>query len=82
MLALYMAEGEGYRLRISEICDESGVPPTTALRWIEKLVAMGLARKRANPTDLRSSYIEITEQASERMSACLLAMHHKFLEPR
>lgn len=82
MLALYIAEGEGYRLRISEICDESGVPATTALRWIDKLVSMGLARKRANPTDMRSSFIEITEQGCEGMSACLLAMHHKFLEPR
>ena len=58
LLALYIARGEGYQLTISSLCIESGVPPTTALRWVDRLVETGQAAKTAHPTDGRCTYVE------------------------
>lgn len=58
LLALYIAHGEGYRLTISNLCVESGVPPTTALRWVDRLVESGQAIKSPHPTDARSMFVD------------------------
>ena len=67
LLALFIAQGEGYCLKISDVCNESGVPPTTALRWIDRLLETELAVKRTNPTDSRSTFVEIHPEARRKM---------------
>lgn len=71
LLALYIARGEGYRLTISNLCNESGVPPTTALRWVERLVETGQALKTAHPTDARCTFVEGHPDTLAKMRAFL-----------
>jgi hypothetical protein len=71
LLALYIARGRGYRLKVSDACYESQVPATTALRWIEHLVNEGWAERRPNHLDARSFLVEITEEGVRRMTAYL-----------
>ena len=71
MLALYIAEGDGCRLKVSDLCNESGVPKTTALRWIERLVELGMARKRRHPLDGRAIFVEIDRETTRKLTAYL-----------
>lgn len=81
MLALYIADGEGYRLKISDVCNESGVPATTALRWMDKLIDIGMARRIPNRLDARSSYIEGTEALRSQMTEYLQHVLTRLLTP-
>jgi DNA-binding MarR family transcriptional regulator len=72
LLSLYIAAREGYRMKISAVCNESGVPDTTAIRWLESLRELGLVDKRRNPLDARSSFVELTAETLERMDRLLL----------
>lgn len=60
LLALYIAEGDQYRLKITAACHESNVPETTALRWLNSLGELGLVRQDTNPTDARSRYVALS----------------------
>jgi DNA-binding MarR family transcriptional regulator len=71
LLSLYMAAIEGYRMKVSAVCNESGVPCTTALRWVETLRELGLITKRRNPLDARSSFLELTPKGLDRMERFL-----------
>ena len=68
LLALYIACGRGYRLCVSNACFESGVPQTTALRWLDYLVKTGLAEKRQNAMDNRSAWVLLTAQGLTHMT--------------
>jgi DNA-binding MarR family transcriptional regulator len=67
MLSLYISQRQGYRMKVSSVCHESGVPETTALRWLDRLVQLGLARKSRNPYDSRSNFVELTDGALDKM---------------
>ena len=71
MLALYIAEGEGCRLKVSDLCNESGVPPTTALRWIDRLVQLKMVRRRPHPLDARAIFVEIDADTTRKMNGYL-----------
>ena len=60
LLALYIAEGDQYRLKVTAACIESNVPETTALRWLSSLHEAGLIRYDSNPTDARSRYVALS----------------------
>lgn len=77
LLTLYIAEKEGYRLKVSAVCNESGVADTTALRWIERLVELGLVHRRQNPMDRRSSFVEVTSDGVKKMERVLEKAWHK-----
>src|SRR5687768_2889769 len=49
LLLLYWAGDAQQRLSISAVCSSAGVPATTALRWIQKLVEMKMIRREAHP---------------------------------
>ncbi|MBB6503189.1 DNA-binding MarR family transcriptional regulator [Sphingomonas endophytica] len=44
---------------ISSACIASGVPGTTALRWIDHLRRRGLVRRFADPTDKRRNFVAL-----------------------
>jgi DNA-binding MarR family transcriptional regulator len=69
MLALYIAEGEGFRLKVSDLCYEGSVPTTTALRWLDRLLELQMARKRRSPTDGRVHFVEIHPDTTRKMNA-------------
>jgi hypothetical protein len=63
MLDLYIAHHSGGSFDISGLCAVSGVPITTALRHIERLVAHGYMVRSDDPHDGRRTFL----LASDRM---------------
>lgn len=63
LVHLFHAHLAGYCLTVTNLSRASGVPPTTALRWIDTLQERGLIVRVQNPFDMRSVFIELTEEA-------------------
>ena len=76
LLALYVTESSS-RQTISQLTGHSGVPATTALRWIEHLVTQGFAHRRPHITDGRTTYIEISEKGRNDLDAYFSALLEK-----
>lgn len=64
LLELYAHALDQRRISISALCTASGVPATTALRWIGNLERAGLIVRRNDPTDLRRVWLELTSDGS------------------
>ena len=64
LLELYAAEQLQEKISVSSLCYASAVPATTALRWIQRLEANGLVRRRDDPLDGRRSFLELDAQVS------------------
>lgn len=71
LLDLLIAEFEKRRLPIKSVCIGSGVPQSTALRYIDRLEADGLVKRHANPCDRRSAHIALTPQTSTKLRSIL-----------
>ena len=63
LLALYITEESEARHSIARLTEFAGAAPTTALRWISHLEKMGLVCRVPHPNDLRTAFIEITDDA-------------------
>ena len=72
LLALYRADAAGHRATVTNLCYASNAPVTTALRWLEKLVELKLVRRKDNPLDARSTYVELEAEARTAVHAYLL----------
>jgi len=57
MLELYVSHHTGGQFDISGLCAASGVPITTALRHIERLVASGYMVRKADVRDGRRTFL-------------------------
>ena len=68
LLDLTAARVEHARVSVTSLCIASGVPPTTALRWIGQLTAAGLFERVEDDTDRRRAFIQLTDKAVEAMS--------------
>lgn len=77
LLHLYAAHLLQQRVSIDGVTKASGVPATTALRWIRALHGRDLVTRTNDPTDARRVYVGLTYQAavaiSEYLSCCRLA---------
>lgn len=71
LLALYIAQGRGYSMKVSDVCAESRCPQTTALRWLKYLEDEGLVAKRPNPFHNGSSMVEISATGADRLNRYL-----------
>jgi DNA-binding MarR family transcriptional regulator len=67
LLELYALHLDQQRASVSGLYAASGVPPTTALRWIAKLENDGLLVRTGDSVDARRSWIKLTEDGVERM---------------
>lgn len=67
LLDLYLSELQGRRVSISSLTIASNVPATTALRWIQKLIDVGLLQKKADPLDARRYWASLTERGTQKM---------------
>lgn len=79
LLALYVAAGERYALSISALCAESGAPNSTAARSINRMIALKMVRRVPNPTDNRSTYIELTQGTAAKLTELLESARSKYL---
>jgi DNA-binding MarR family transcriptional regulator len=60
LLTLYAAKLAGRRTTVKEVIRAAHVPATTGLRWLGKLVRLGLCRKIPDAMDARRQYVTLT----------------------
>ncbi|NBW75352.1 MAG: MarR family transcriptional regulator [Sphingomonadaceae bacterium] len=68
LLDLTAARAEHARVSVTSLCIASGVPPTTALRWIGQLTEAGLLQRVEDETDRRRAFIALTDPAADAMA--------------
>lgn len=68
LLDLTAARAEHARVSVTSLCIASGVPPTTALRWISQMVGAGLLERVEDETDRRRAFIALSDKAAEAMA--------------
>ena len=64
MLTLLHAELTQRRVSVSDLTASSGVPATTALRWMANLVKKGLFTRHADQFDARRYFVELAPETS------------------
>jgi len=75
ILDLYVQDAGTAGTMISALCIASGVPQTTALRYIYRLAQLGLVQITDHPTDQRRTMVSLSEQARPRIERLLDMMH-------
>ena len=68
LLDLTAARVEHTRVSVTSLCIASGVPPTTALRWIGQMTEAGLFERVEDETDRRRAFIALTDKAADAMA--------------
>jgi hypothetical protein len=68
LLDLTAARAEHGRVSVSSLCIASGVPPTTALRWIGQMTCVGLFERVEDETDRRRAFIVLSDTATSAMA--------------
>jgi DNA-binding MarR family transcriptional regulator len=71
LLDLYACKIEGTRIGVSNACMAAGVPPTTALRCLNRLEQCGLVQRQPDAVDCRRIYVELTDIAAWRVELWL-----------
>ncbi len=74
LLDLTAAQGEGVQVSVTSLCIASGVPPTTALRWIGQMTETGWFQRREDERDGRRAFIALSPRAVAAMSAYFSAL--------
>lgn len=68
LLDLTAARVEHARVSVTSLCIASGVPPTTALRWIGQLTEAGLFERVEDEVDRRRAFIRLSDKAADAMA--------------
>ena len=68
LLDLTAARVEHQRVSVTSLCIASGVPPTTALRWIGQMVEAGLFERVEDELDRRRAFIRLSDKAADAMA--------------
>ena len=68
LLDLTAARAEHRRVSVTSLCIASGVPTSTALRYIKLLEQSGLVERVEDDTDRRRAFITLTERGAEAMA--------------
>ena len=76
LLDLTAARAEQSRVSVTSLCIASGVPPTTALRWIGQMTEAGLLQRVEDETDRRRAFITLTEKAADSMAGYFVELNN------
>lgn len=68
LLDLTAARAEHQRVSVSSLCIASGVPPTTALRWIGQMTEAGLLERVNDDSDRRRAFVGLADRTAEAMA--------------
>ena len=68
LLDLAAARAEHKRVSVTSLCIASGVPPTTALRWIALMTEAGQLERVEDESDRRRAFIALTDRAADAMA--------------
>lgn len=74
LLDLFHAELTNCPVSVTSLCVASGVPQTTALRWIAEMVASGHIEKKPDLQDRRRVFVTLTRPASRAMANYFAAL--------
>lgn len=77
LLDLFAAAGEGRRVSVSSLCLASGVPASTAHRWLQALAKGGAIRRHEDLRDRRRVFVELSPEVARLIEAELLTHHHR-----
>ncbi len=76
LLDLTAARAEHKRVSVTSLCIASGVPPTTALRWIGQLTAAGLLERVDDESDRRRAFLVLSDSAADAMARYFATIGH------
>lgn len=65
LLDLYVSRGDARAVSTSDACIASAAPPTTALRWLNRLVESGLVVRVDDTHDLRRTIVGLSPTGLE-----------------
>ena len=68
LLDLAAARAEHKRVSVTSLCIASGVPPTTALRWIAQMTDAGLLERIEDESDRRRAFIALSPRAADAIA--------------
>lgn len=68
LLDLTAAHCEHRRVSVTSLCIASGVPPTTALRWIGIMVDSDLCERTPDDIDRRRAFVALSAKGAEIMA--------------
>lgn len=68
LLDLTAARAEHARVSVTSLCIASGVPPTTALRWIGQMTHTGLLVRVEDEADRRRAFIALSDSTADAMA--------------
>lgn len=68
LLDLTAARLEHRRVSVTSLCIASGATPTTALRWIDRMIDKGLLERTDDEIDRRRAFIALTDEALNAMA--------------
>jgi DNA-binding MarR family transcriptional regulator len=67
LLILYVSDGRAFSIK--KLSDQSGLAPTTALRWVDYLAQQRLVERDTHPTDLRTIVVRLTDAAEKTLNS-------------
>lgn len=73
LLDLVIQRSLGRRVSVTSLTIASGVPSTTALRWIKVLIDHGLVTREESADDRRKVFIDLTDRGYQVMRRFLLS---------
>lgn len=77
LLDLTAAHAEHLRVSVSSLCIASGVPATTALRWIKQMAEVGLFERVEDSSDKRRVFITLSDAAVDAMARYFAEVMHE-----
>ena len=75
ILDLTLAWFEGKTVAVSSLCIASGVPMSTAMRWINEMIEAGLIDRWIDPTDGRRNLMQVSPATRDAMLRYLAALN-------
>lgn len=69
LLDLVAAHVEHKRVSVTSLCIASGIPSTTALRWIGALVDAGLVQRENDDRDRRRIFVKLSDLGADLMAS-------------
>ena len=77
LLALFCLPSRGERLAVTSLANAADIPPTTGLRWIERMERHELIERTQDPRDGRRVYLKLTDKGAQLMRDFLAAIYHQ-----
>ena len=68
LLDLTASRAEHQAVSVTSLCIASGVPATTALRWVKQMVDVGLFERTEDESDKRRAFIALSDKAADAMA--------------